>query len=134
MRVRICSFVVIHKEHRYAPNAGKRDNNVDYSRKHRAGTARDPSNEVEGEKTYKTPVERAYYYEYERDFVNDRHNSVTVPFFDISEFTAWTVPKTARSKVILPHIRCIIRFLFFKIWNFCAERFFEQLERPFFDS
>ena len=62
-------FVILAEEKRDAPDTRKSNYYVDYSRKKSSRASRNPSNEVEGEKTDKTPVERADYRYNQRDFV-----------------------------------------------------------------
>ena len=57
--VSACNLFVAHEEHRNTPNTCKSNYCVNYSCKHSGSSAADPCNKVEGEKTYKSPVECA---------------------------------------------------------------------------
>ena len=56
-----CHLFIVHEQHRYAPNTGKGNNRIDYSCHDCGRAAADPCNQVEGEQTDESPVERTYY-------------------------------------------------------------------------
>lgn len=62
-------FVILMEKQRNAPDTRKSYYNVDYSCEKSFGTSCNPGNEVEGEKTDKTPVQRSDYRNNQRDFV-----------------------------------------------------------------
>lgn len=66
-------FLCVHKEQGNAPDTCKSNNNVYYSCEYGGRTACNPCNEVEGEKSDKTPVNSAYYCENKRKFVYNHH-------------------------------------------------------------
>lgn len=74
-------LVIVHEEHRDAPDSRKGDKNVYNSCQNGGCTAGDPCNEVEGKQTHESPVECAYYRKNKRDFVNNHHRYMTVPSY-----------------------------------------------------